>query len=94
VMRPLLGMDKNEIVEQARRLGTFETSILPDQDCCTLFVPPHPETHASPEEVAAAESNFDVERMVADAVRATEIERFAFPLVAAAPTIQPTESRS
>jgi thiamine biosynthesis protein ThiI len=94
VMRPLLGMDKNEIVEQARRLGTFETSILPDQDCCTLFVPPHPETHANPEEVAAAESNFDVERMVADAVRATEIERFAFPLVAAAPTIQPTESRS
>jgi thiamine biosynthesis protein ThiI len=93
VMRPLLGMDKNEIVEQARRLGTFETSILPDQDCCTLFVPPHPETRAKPEEVAAAESSFDIERMVADAVRATEIERFAFPLVAAPAAIQPTESR-
>ncbi len=96
VMRPLLGMDKNEIVEQARRLGTFETSILPDQDCCTLFMPAHPETHANLEEVAAAESNFDVERMVGDAVRATEIERFGFPGAAAAPppTIQPTESRN
>jgi tRNA uracil 4-sulfurtransferase len=94
VMRPLLGMDKNEIIDQARRLGTFETSILPDQDCCTLFVPAHPETHASAEEVAAAESSFDIERMVSDAVRATEIERFAFPLAAAPSVIQPTESRS
>jgi tRNA uracil 4-sulfurtransferase len=95
VMRPLVGMDKNEIVDQARRLGTFETSILPDQDCCTLFVPAHPETHANLEEVTGAESGFDVERMVADAVRATEIERFAFPAAAVAPvTSQAKESRS
>ena len=79
VMRPLVGMDKNEIVEQARHLGTFETSILPDQDCCSLFVPAHPETHARLEEVVEAESCFDIERMVADAVRRTEIVRNAFP---------------
>jgi tRNA uracil 4-sulfurtransferase len=79
VMRPLVGMDKNEIVEQARHLGTFETSILPDEDCCSLFVPAHPETHARLEEVVEAESCFDIERMVADAVRRVEIVRNAFP---------------
>jgi len=79
IMRPLVGMDKNEIIEQARRLRTFETSILPDQDCCTLFVPAHPETHARIEEVEAAESRFDIPRMIDDAIRATEVERFRFP---------------
>jgi thiamine biosynthesis protein ThiI len=72
-------MDKNEIVDQARELGTFETSIQPDQDCCSLFVPPHPETHANLDEVRAAESVLDVETMVADAVRRAEIVRFKFP---------------
>jgi thiamine biosynthesis protein ThiI len=79
VMRPLLGMDKNEIVEQARAIGTFETSILADQDCCTLFVPEHPETHARLAEVEAMEARFDVDRMVEDAVNATEVRRFTFP---------------
>jgi len=79
VMRPLVGMDKNEIIDQARRLRTFETSILPDQDCCTLFVPAHPETRARIEEVEAAESRFDIPRMIDDAIRATEVERFWFP---------------
>ena len=62
ILRPLVGMDKNEIIDQARKLGTFETSIFPDEDCCTLFVPPHPETHARIEEVEAAESRFDIPR--------------------------------
>ncbi len=79
VLRPLVGSDKNEIVEQARALGTFEISILPDQDCCTLFVPAHPETHARLDEVEAAERGLDIARMVADAVAATEIQRFSFP---------------
>jgi thiamine biosynthesis protein ThiI len=78
VLRPLLGMDKNEIVEQARAISTFETSILADQDCCTLFVPEHPETHARLAEVEALEARFDVDRMVADAVSATEVRRFSF----------------
>jgi tRNA uracil 4-sulfurtransferase len=85
VMRPLVGMDKNEIIDQARRLHTFETSIIPDEDCCTLFVPAHPETRAQIEEVVAAESHFDIPRMVEDAVRATEVQRFWFPSRAAQP---------
>jgi len=79
ILRPLVGMDKNEIVDQARRLGTFETSILPDQDCCTLFVPAHPETRARIEAVEDAESRFDIPRMIDDAVRNTEVARFSFP---------------
>ena len=79
MLRPLLGMDKNEIVDQARAIGTFETSILPDEDCCTLFIPEHPETHARLDEVEALEARFEIDRMVADAVRATEVRRFIFP---------------
>ena len=84
ILRPLVGMDKNEIIEQARALGTFETSILPDEDCCTLFVPAHPETHADLREVEEAESRLEVERMVQDGVRQTEIVRLNFPRAARA----------
>ncbi len=55
VLRPLLGMDKEEIVERARDMGTYETSILPYEDCCTVFVPKHPKTRPSVAEVEAAE---------------------------------------
>jgi tRNA uracil 4-sulfurtransferase len=79
IMRPLVGMDKNEIIEQARRLETFETSIIPDQDCCTLFVPRHPETHARVEEVEEAESALDVQPMVAEAVNGAERVELTFP---------------
>ncbi len=79
ILRPLVGMDKSEIIDQARTLGTFDTSILPDQDCCTLFVPAHPETRARIEQVEAAEARFDIPRMIADAVKSTEVERFYFP---------------
>ena len=79
MLRPLIGMDKNEIVDQARAIGTFETSIQPDQDCCSLFVPQHPETHANLDEVREAERAFDVEAMVAEAVRKVEVVRCKFP---------------
>jgi tRNA uracil 4-sulfurtransferase len=79
ILRPLVGMDKNEIVEQARRLNTFETSIIPDQGCCTLFVPRHPETHARPDEVDAAEAALDIQRMVTEAVGGAERVEFTFP---------------
>jgi thiamine biosynthesis protein ThiI len=79
IFRPLVGMDKNEIINEARRLGTFETSILPDQDCCSLFVPAHPETRARLDQVEAAEAPFDVAQMVDDAVRRTEVVRNVFP---------------
>jgi thiamine biosynthesis protein ThiI len=83
ILRPLVGMDKNEIVDQARALGTFETSILPDQDCCTLFMPAHPETRADLAEVQRIEERFDIDRMVRDAVRATEKMSFQYPSMSA-----------
>jgi thiamine biosynthesis protein ThiI len=79
IIRPLVGMDKNEIVDQARRLDTFEVSIIPDQDCCTLFMPRHPETHARMEEVEQAEAALDIDRMVAEAVSGAERVEFTFP---------------
>jgi len=56
VLRPLIGMDKTEIIETARHIRTFETSILPYEDCCTIFTPPHPKIRPEPEEVLAAEA--------------------------------------
>jgi thiamine biosynthesis protein ThiI len=72
VLRPLIGMDKQEIADEAARLGTFETSIVPDEDCCQLFVPRHPATRARPDDVHAAERPLDVAALVAQAVAGTE----------------------
>ena len=72
VLRPLVGTDKGEISAEAARIGTFETSILPDQDCCSLFVPRHPATRAHLDEVLALEARLDVAALVAQAVTATE----------------------
>jgi len=79
LLRPLVGMDKQEIITHARQLGTFETSILPDQDCCTLFVPAHPETHSTVEQVEAAEAALDVKRMVDEGLERSERVEFSFP---------------
>jgi len=73
VLRPLVGMDKNEIAAEAVRIGTYETSIIPDQDCCQLFVPRHPATRAHAGEVQAAEERLDVAALVAQAVAGTEV---------------------
>lgn len=61
ILRPVIGMDKNEITEIARKIDTFETSILPYEDCCTIFTPPHPKTKPSLEEILEAEKNMDME---------------------------------
>jgi thiamine biosynthesis protein ThiI len=82
VLRPLIGMDKGEIAAQAERIGTFETSIVPDQDCCQLFVPRHPSTRAQPEEVAEAEARFDVEGLVLLALDGVERTSLRYPDVA------------
>jgi len=79
VLRPLVGRDKEEIIEEARRLGTYETSIEPDQDCCTLFVPPHPATHSTIAEAEAAERALDVPALVAQALSSTETVEFSWP---------------
>jgi thiamine biosynthesis protein ThiI len=79
VLRPLIGTDKLEITDEARRLGTFEISIEPDADCCTLFVPKHPLTRMSVAEAEAAESRLDVGRLVRDGVEGAVLELFRFP---------------
>ena len=68
VLRPVVGMDKEEIVRVARKIGTFDTSILPYEDCCTVFTPRHPATRPSVEEVRKAESVLDVEALMARAL--------------------------
>ena len=79
ILRPLIGMDKLEITEQARRLDTFEISIEPDADCCTLFTPAHPFTRMQPDEVRAAEARLDIPRLVAAGVAGATLETFEFP---------------
>ena len=64
VFRPCIGMDKNEIVEIARKIDTFETSILPYEDCCTVFTPKHPKTKPSVKEVREAERLYDFDEMI------------------------------
>ncbi len=81
VMRPLIGMDKDEITEQAQRLGTYSISIIPDQDCCTLFTPRHPATKARRRDVEAAESALPIEEIVGGAVAAAVVEEFRFPAI-------------
>ena len=67
VLRPLVGMDKRDIITMARELGTFETSILPYEDCCTVFTPRHPKTKPSIDELVEAEKALDVEALVTEA---------------------------
>ena len=72
VLQPLIGMDKSEIIAQARKIGTFDTSILPYEDCCTVFTPRHPRTHPTVAEVEEAESALDVEALVSEALAGLE----------------------
>jgi tRNA uracil 4-sulfurtransferase len=74
IFRPLIGDDKEDIIRLAREIGTYEISIQPDQDCCTLFVPRHPETGASLDQVAKAEGLLDTQRLTGAAVAAATSE--------------------
>jgi thiamine biosynthesis protein ThiI len=72
VYRPLIGMDKSEVVKLAKHIGTYETSILPYEDCCTLFVARHPATRPSLEKTLDYESVLDEEQMIARALDQAE----------------------
>ena len=72
ILRPLIGEDKIEIIEKAQRIGTFDISTRPHQDCCSLFVPKHPATRASLVELEDAESGLDVDALVEDALKNLE----------------------
>ena len=72
VFRPLIGMDKDEIVAISRRIDTFETSILPFEDCCTVFTPKHPKTKPVLSEIVKEEQKLDMDALIARAVEGTE----------------------
>ena len=80
ILRPLVGMDKDEITAEATRIGTYPISIIPDQDCCTLFTPRHPVTRARLGDVELAERALPIEDMVTTAVAAAVLEDFRFPV--------------
>jgi tRNA uracil 4-sulfurtransferase len=73
ILRPLVGDDKLEIVEVAKKIGTYEISIQPDQDCCSLFVPKHPETKADLSQVESAEARLSVDEVMNVALESSEI---------------------
>ncbi len=73
IFRPAIGMDKEEIVQIARKIGTFDTSILPYEDCCTVFTPKHPNTKPKLPRILNAEDELDIDGLVDEAVRGVEI---------------------
>lgn len=79
ILRPLVGMDKQEIIDQARRIGTYDISSVPDQDCCQLFVPKHPATKAQPRDIEEDESRIDIEELVRFGTTHATEEEFYFP---------------
>ncbi|HZA57106.1 MAG TPA: hypothetical protein VE616_22885, partial [Candidatus Udaeobacter sp.] len=79
ILRPLVGMDKQEIIDQARRIGTFDISSIPDQDCCQLFVPKHPATKANVRETEEAESSLNITELVRAGLEGATAEQFNFP---------------
>jgi thiamine biosynthesis protein ThiI len=79
VLRPLIGMDKDEITAESQRLGTYPISIIPDQDCCTLFTPRHPATKAKRADVGRAEAALPIQEIVDGAIAAAAVEEFHFP---------------
>lgn len=73
IIRPLIAFDKDEIIEKARRIGTYEISIRPYEDCCTVFVPRHPKTRPSLKDVEAAERDLDVDNLVEEGLKRVDV---------------------
>ena len=76
VFRPLIAMDKGDIIDIAKEIGTFETSILPYEDCCTVFVPKHPKTKPRLQEIRKSEANLAIDELVDKAIKETELIEF------------------
>ena len=78
ILRPLAGDNKEEIINEARRIGTYQISIEPYEDCCSVFVPKHPETRANLERVREIESTLDLAPLIAQTLEQTECKTFKF----------------
>ena len=78
VFRPLIAMDKTEIIEIAKKIDTFETSIIPEEDCCSVFAPKRPVTKPKLDRIEADEASLDVEGLIADAIEKMEVEIIEF----------------
>ena len=72
VFRPLIGMDKQEIMDYARKIGTYDTSILPYEDCCTVFVARHPKTRPVLKDIERSEQALDEQALIEEALSKTE----------------------
>jgi len=79
ILRPLIGMDKVEITDQAERINTFSISIEPDQDCCSLFTPPHPSTKTHLDDIRKIERAFDIDGLVKQGLDKAESSDFIYP---------------
>lgn len=79
LFRPLIGMNKEEIIRQAKDLGTYEIAIIPDQDCCQLFIPKHPVLRATLEEAREAEARLEIPRLLEMGLKATAVHHYTWP---------------
>ena len=77
ILRPLIGTDKDEIIGEARHIGSYDLSIQEAEDCCTLFMPRSPETHASPKQVARSWDMLDVDDLAQRALSSIEVHEYA-----------------
>lgn len=73
ILQPLIGMDKIEVIDRAREIGTFDTSILPYEDCCTVFTPKHPTVNPKREKIELSEKRLDIEKLIEDAIAGVEM---------------------
>jgi tRNA uracil 4-sulfurtransferase len=85
ILRPLIATDKEEIVKLARKLGTYDISVRPDQDCCRLFVPQHPATHSRADEMEKLEAKLDTDGLVQAALAQVELKEYHYPPQATRP---------
>src|SRR4029453_12474293 len=88
ILRPLVGFDKEEITIEAQRLGTYDISVVPDEDCCRLFTPPHPATRTSIAAAQTAEADLDIDALVKSAIDAAVVEEFRFPVLRLAAPVE------
>jgi len=94
IFRPLIGMDKEEITAEAIKIGTYPISVIPDQDCCTLFTPRHPLTRARLAEIEAAEQALPIDELVARAVSEAVVEQSEFPMIGSTSKVERSKLRA